>query len=147
MILTIPNVSKNLCETEIYDILDFTFAYFGLKTDKLDISIEYEDLGDKLGLCLLEDEYGTKNPKTFSIILHHDMEKDEEIKTIIHEMIHVKQHYIGALYEPEKGNSLFWKGIKLSKDLNDLYAPWENEAYSLEEIIYLKYIRKKNNVY
>ncbi len=112
----------------------------------LDIEV-YKNL-DVEGECV--DEDGTKNPRWFTIGLKNQDIVDM-IKTLAHEMVHVKQH---AKNELQTGHAVFaarggfricsqWMGqIWKPKGKEDHYfdAPWEIEAYGREVGLYAKWV-------
>jgi hypothetical protein len=111
----------------------------------LNIEIEVGKL-DVDGECV--DEEGTRNPRWFTINLKKQRIEDM-IKTLAHEMVHVKQH---AKNELQTGHviatrgglkiSSKWKGeIWKPKRKEDEYydSPWELEAYSKEISLFYKF--------
>ena len=111
----------------------------------LDIEIE-KDL-DVCGECV--DEEGTRNPRWFTIRLKRDQDEDI-IKTLAHEMVHVKQHAKNEL--GEKRMALAKGGLKIkTKWMGEFWepkrnqhpyfdAPWEVEAYGREVGLYHRWL-------
>jgi hypothetical protein len=62
-----------------------------------------------------------------------DMPYDKMMQTLAHEMVHAKQYLRGELC----GYSMSWKGKK-PRNYKYENAPWELEAYKLEEELYEK---------
>jgi hypothetical protein len=92
-----------------------------------DIYIELTIPDDNLnGWC----EYDGEN---FEIEIKESLSREELIKTVAHEMVHVKQYLTGELVE-ERCKRI-WKGVDHTDDTHFNY-PWEIEAYKLEEILY-----------
>lgn len=118
------------------------------------LDIEITKNSDNLGACV--DEDGTKNPRWFTISLSKES-VSEMIKTLGHEMVHVKQHakneLKSALIIPTarvgkhpRGGELklvdIWQGeVWKPKGKQDKYfdSPWELEAYSLEVGLFYKW--------
>lgn len=104
---------------------------------------------DVAGECV--DEDGVRNPRWFTIGLKRQ-EIDEMIKTLGHEMVHVKQHAKNELQSgvmiPTKGGLRMtsrWMGkVWKPKAREDHYfdSPWEIEAYGREVGLYQKWIAK-----
>ena len=69
----------------------------------------------------------------FEIEVDESLPREEFIKTICHEMVHVKQYLKGELVE-ERCKRI-WKGVDHTSDSHFDY-PWEIEAYELEEVLY-----------
>lgn len=110
----------------------------------LDIEV-YKNL-DVEGECV--DEDGTRNPRYFTISLKSN-EIDEMIKTLAHEMVHVKQH---AKNELQSGVMVAARGgLKMhSKWMGEVWkpgrrqdayydSPWEIEAYGMEVGLFAKW--------
>ena len=107
---------------------------------KLEIDLEIVRTLDVTGECISEDDH--KNPRYFTIRLKRQP-LDEMIKTLAHEMVHVKQYAkneLGkelALARGGKGLRIvtrwqgeFWTPSKKEDGYWD--APWEIEAYGRE---------------
>lgn len=111
----------------------------------LDIEIE-KDL-DAMGECV--DEEGTRNPRWFTIRLRKQ-DIEEMIKTLGHEMVHVKQHAKNELGEKrmalakggpkikKKWMGEFWQPKRNQHPYFD--APWEVEAYGREVGLYHRWL-------
>ena len=113
----------------------------------LSIDLEIETNLDAEGECV--DEQGTRNPRWFTIRLKRQ-KIDGMIKTLAHEMVHVKQHAKNELQRgiviPTRGGlkiSSKWQGeIWKPKRHEDNYfdSPWEIEAYGREVGLHHKWI-------
>jgi hypothetical protein len=116
----------------------------------LDIEV-YNNL-DVEGECV--DEDGFRNPRWFTIGLKSQDIK-AMIKTLGHEMVHVKQHAknelrTGHVVAARGGLKIYskWMGeIWKPKGKEDHYfdAPWEIEAYGREVGLYAKWVQYKGN--
>ena len=102
---------------------------------KLDISIylrkHLKKCYNVYGDCEVKDD-------THSYVINLDLSLSNKdlIKTLGHEMIHVKQYAIGDL--GMWGNK--WCGKKYPIDMPYDDQPWEKEAMALEDILYYQYI-------
>jgi hypothetical protein len=107
--------------------------------DNLTIDLEVSRKSEFSGQCVNED--GTKRSRWFTIGIRYG-DINEMVKTLAHEMVHVKQH---AKNELGKTNVIFckdglaietiWNGKPWTakKDENQHYdSPWEIEAYGRE---------------
>lgn len=113
----------------------------------LDIEV-YKNL-DVEGECV--DEDGVRNPRWFTIGLK-SVDINEMIKTLGHEMVHVKQHaknelQTGHAVAARGGLKIYskWMGeIWKPKGKEDAYfdAPWEIEAYGREVGLYAKWLNR-----
>jgi hypothetical protein len=113
---------------------------------KLEIDIEIVNKLDVTGECISEDD--TKNPRYFTIRLRKQR-LDEMIRTLAHEMVHVKQY---AKNELSKQMRLARGGLRIGskwqgewwdpKGKQDGYwdAPWELEAYGREVGLHHKWV-------
>jgi len=115
----------------------------------LNIDIEVSKTLDVMGECV--DEEGTRNPRWFTIGLRKQ-DIEEMIKTLGHEMVHVKQHakneLQGGIMIPTKGGLKMtsrWMGeIWKPKRNEDHYfdSPWEIIAYGMEVGLYQKWLTR-----
>jgi len=116
----------------------------------LTLDIEVNKNLDVEGECV--DEDGTRNPRWFTIGLK-SQKIDAMIKTLAHEMVHVKQH---AKNELQTGHAVAARGgFKIySKWMGEIWkprgkedhyfdSPWEIEAYGREVGLYHKWCAKQ----
>ena len=99
------------------------------------------------GEAMLEDYANKYRPRDFKIIIdHHRAEIDDYdrertstewghmiLRTLAHELVHVKQYIMGDLTWRDKG--LLWKGELCTADYltEQLETPYEIEAYGREK--------------
>lgn len=117
----------------------------------LSIDLEIETNLDAEGECV--DEQGTRNPRWFTIRLKRQ-KIDGMIKTLAHEMVHVKQHAKNELQRgiviPTRGGlkiSSKWQGeIWKPKRHEDNYfdSPWECQAYGMEVGLFYKWSTRRD---
>lgn len=115
----------------------------------LEIDVEVEPGLDVMGECVNEDD--TKNSRYFTIRLNRN-HSDDIIKTLAHEMVHVKQYAkneLGKQLRVSRGGlkiTTQWQGNDWNpKRKEDAYfdAPWEIEAYGREVGLYAKWLQHK----
>ena len=133
MIVDILNPVKNANTIE-----EATYFFAGVlihkrTLDKLCIDIEFEDLGEDHGFCEKTDDFD------YTITLNSNLSLMNMIKTLAHEMVHVKQHAKKEL--KDSNGAIIWKK-KLYRDYNYFEAPWEVEAYSMEDDLLELYIKE-----
>lgn len=87
------------------------------------------------GYCSVQD--CDWRPRSFLIELHTDLDVEDYIKTLLHELQHVLQHVRGDLRD--KRGKRCWKGINCTH-LDYKIMPWEVEAHLMEEVLYLRYL-------
>ena len=79
-------------------------------------------------------------PREFTLELKRSMSEKEMIKTLAHEMVHVKQYAYREI--DERGT--MWLSRKLDHDSVPYHKrPWEKEAYQAEERLYQKWLQMK----
>lgn len=104
------------------------------------VELHFQPLeGNVWGLCSPTD-YDYKTHRDFDIWISPEISKKEQLKTICHEMVHVKQYARGELKDYSYCK-FKWKGVKLliTEDEDYYTAPWETEANELESVLYNKY--------
>jgi len=119
MIYEVENLPKKLT----FDLLDravlFTSEFLQLDVDLL---ISFEPLKKhQCGFCDYDQDESV-------IVIAKRLSKLETIKTLFHEMVHVKQYTDGRLKQDG-----VWLGKKYDCDYVDL--PWEIEAHETEQIM------------
>lgn len=90
-------------------------------------------------------------PREFLIEIHSGLGAPETLKTLAHEMVHIKQYVNRELsdYWPKKTKRTSkvterWKGKNYNSDKMDYYSfPWEIEAYGREEGLYRNFMHKE----
>ena len=108
------------------------------------------------GEAMLEDYANPYRPRDFKVIIdHHRAEIDdygrerdatewahEILKTLAHELVHVKQYLVGDLSWRDKG--MLWKGELFAPEyLTDhLETPYEIEAYGREKGLLISFLMK-----
>ena len=115
------------------------------------LDIEVRKNLDVHGECV--DEDGVRNPRWFTIGLKLQ-DIDEMIKTLGHEMVHVKQHaknelQTGVAVATRGGFKILskWQGeIWKPKGKEDAYfdCPWEIEAYGREVGLFAKWMQHQS---
>jgi Zn-dependent peptidase ImmA (M78 family) len=91
------------------------------------------------GYCGPTDYYN-RNYREFEILLNCTASKRNQIITILHEAVHVKQ-YARREFLCHDTKNFRWLGKKVTVELSDYEnLPWEIEARSAEEILYKLYM-------
>jgi hypothetical protein len=120
------------------------------KQIRVDIEVELEMENDNQGECFPEDE--NRNPRYFTIRLAKQ-KNDNMLRTLAHEMVHLKQYAKNQLSYKFKQNRTakkanptlepIWEGKiwKPKKDQHHYWnAPWEMEAYALEPGLFYRFM-------
>ena len=118
---------------------DVTTATRELNADMVDKIQIIDDYGDQAAFTGIKDGDPSK---TLNIELKKD-KIDEQIATLAHEMVHLKQYHMGELRDTEEKNIYLWNNVL--KDMTDIDYhdyPWEIEAYGREVGLNFKYRKK-----
>ena len=91
-----------------------------------------------LGLTSVEDYNASGKPREFILDINKNQTEEEILRTIAHEMVHVKQYVYGELNE----EATHWCGTKLARDLAYHEQPWEIEAHDVGDILLDEYMEK-----
>jgi hypothetical protein len=124
--------SRRRCE----DVVEWFYDRY-LKRYKIEIEVFHRGLRREgaYGYCSVQD--CDHRPRNFLIEMHNQLPPEDYIKTLLHELQHVLQHVRGDLRD--KRGVRCWKGIKCF-DLPYVIQPWEIEAHTMEEVLYLRYL-------
>jgi len=80
-------------------------------------------------------------PRHFLIELNTHMEEELYIKTLLHELAHLRQWVVGSLRA--KHGKMYY-GQECMEDYEYLHQPHEIEAREQEQILYVEYLSDKN---
>ena len=133
MLLSVNKVPKKLGTDTLNKVLDFAEKYLKLNP-KLEIHIDFIRTKKFLGQYEGIDEHG----ETHYIDISEGESQEDIIRSIFHELVHVRQTDDGDL--SLDGNS--WKGfLYRTKEMEVEYdhLPWEKEAAELEETMWRIY--------
>ena len=106
----------------------------------LDLEIEMYEFEDsevnECGYCTREDK------RHFLFEIAENQSEESMIRTILHELVHVRQYVYNELkqvHSKASGLRIYWKGVDHT---NTEYVdqPWEIEAYDLEETLYKHFV-------
>jgi hypothetical protein len=146
MNIKIYKCSEDELKYEIRDLSTRALQYMFKKRKKLlnnihlSIKIDHEEAAKEnaFGLCAWTDQI--YRPKRFSIILSDKLTKKMFRKTLLHELVHVKQYIMNELKDCYSGQ-IKWKK-KIYEDTENyreyINTPWEKQAYSMSEKLYQK---------
>ena len=91
---------------------------------------------DHLGLTYVDDYNSSGKLREFTLEIYRDQIEEEILKTLAHELVHVRQYSIGDLNE----EATLWQGRLMESNLAYDNQPWEIEANELADILYEEYI-------
>lgn len=90
---------------------------------------------------------GGRYPKVFCLEIEKSLDKEETLKAIAHEMVHVRQFRSNQMKYID--DEVWWKGklYPSRKKLNSvekyLRSPWELEAYTREIELYNNFVNRR----
>ena len=100
------------------------------------VNVVFRNKMDHLGLTLVEDYNLMGKPREFTLEIYRKQSKEELLKTLAHELVHVRQYAVGDLNE----EATLWQGRSMARDLDYHDQPWEIEANDVSEILYEEYV-------
>lgn len=123
---------KRICES----VTDWFMNRY-MPRHTIDLRIVHRGLKRDLvyGWCDFEDDY--KRPRAFLIELQSNMILELYIKTLIHELVHVRQWVFGSLRQ--KRGKMYYGSTNV-EDLDYDDQPHEIEAREQEETLYITYL-------
>lgn len=107
--------------------------------DNIFLKIKFNPKINVFGYASVEEVNDRGKPREFLIELNPHIGAAEILKTIAHEMVHVKQFVYG-----ETNESLTrWKGTRIDESTDYYDQPWEIEANGVEIGLFTKYAIKE----
>ena len=102
--------------------------------------MKFNDKIDVYAYASIEDYNSSNKAREFLIEIHPYIGARNILKTLAHEMVHIKQYV-----NDETNDTLSkWKGAPIDSDAIDYYShPWEVEAYGFETGLFTKYVIKE----
>jgi len=112
-------------------------------TENIDLRIEFTNNLDKdnyiEGDCEWTDD--ENRPREFTIRVKETLSLGRKLRTICHEMVHVKQYATGemkSMYRPARTTK--FRGEYFPDELDYWECPWEIEAFGREAGLYTRWI-------
>jgi hypothetical protein len=147
MRINLTGKSNKITKKEVRYILNW--AGGRLMSERLlqniEVNVSFKNLETKeCGFCWPED-FGERTHRIFRIEVNTAKTRRNQMRTLLHEMVHVKQYAKGELREDMRSSQLSrWLGELHKDDDYDYWElPWEIEAYGREEGLYRMYVRHK----
>lgn len=104
---------------------------------EIDLIYKLLDKEQVYGDCVNNDTNDCCNPKEFLIRVDSNLSTENFLKTIFHEMIHVKQYVRKELYDYVRKPGCRWKKQYFEDKYDDSHmTPWEIEAQKLENVLF-----------
>jgi len=145
MRISVRGKNEKLTKKEIRDIVSFSVQL--LLGNRLSRNVSIVVKNEKLkkyewGYCGPTD-YSDIKPREFEILLNNSAGKRNQIYTLLHEMIHVKQYARDELRHFEDFNyKWLGKRIEVSPTAYET-LPWEIEAKQSENVLYKLYLEHR----
>ena len=114
--------------------------------DSLLIRIEFiKDLDNQYdGDCEYVDE--ESRPKEFLIRVNNSLKLSKKLRTICHEMVHVKQYATGEMkYMSRPARFTKFQGTLYPDEFDYWDSPWEIEAFGREPGLYTRWIDSRGH--
>lgn len=91
---------------------------------------------DAFGYASIDEYNDSGKPREFEIEIHPGIGGYDILKTLAHEMVHIKQYVYGETNEAMTR----WKGQRVDSDTIDYWVqPWEVEAHGYEAGLFTKF--------
>jgi hypothetical protein len=104
------------------------------------VKVKFDKTLDAYGYASVEEYNNSGKPREFLIELHPYVSGYDILKTLAHEMVHVKQYVYGETNEAMTR----WKGQRVDADTIDYWIqPWEIEAHGYEAGLFTKFAIKE----
>ena len=108
--------------------------------DNIFVRIRFNKDIDAYGYASVEDYNDSGKPREFEIELHPGIGAYDILKTLAHEMVHVKQY----VYNETNETLTRWRGQRVDSDDVEYWdQPWEIEAHGYESGLFTKFAREE----
>jgi len=103
------------------------------------IRISFSSTMVNYGETEIDDYNLSGKPREFILNIKRNIDTEEILRTIAHEMVHVKQYVYGQLNE----QMTIWNGQKVNDGQYEYFdSPWEIEAHQLGDILFYEFRKK-----
>ena len=102
------------------------------------VEVRQRRMNGVYGYVFIESYNVSGKPRHFVIVMNSKMPSDLKIRTLAHEMIHIKQYVYNELNE----EMTMWRGRKVNSEKIPYFnQPWEIEAWKKGDKIYEQFWR------
>ena len=105
----------------------------------INLKITFVENLEDYGSASVDNRNDSGKPREFTIEINKRMTAVDILKTLAHEMVHIKQYAYCDLNE----YLTRWKGTRISDDLDYYDHPWEIEAHGMETGLFVKFAKKE----
>jgi len=118
----------------------------------LNVEIKFTNLKEDencYGVCEWIDD--PVRPRRFMITIDNKQNLREQLKTLAHELVHVKQYCRGELYDYQRGdtNRTRWRNTIINNEVKSLIEykklPWEKEAFGLQSVLVRNFLKERKH--
>lgn len=130
-------MNRNLSKYQENALCDFAELLLSPQLRRqLVLQVVFRRKFDVLGLTIINDFNSKGRPYSFTLEIHAKQTKAEIIRTLAHEMVHVKQYMMKEL----NAEMTIWKNKRVdSKTIPYYQQPWEIEAFDWSDHLYEQY--------
>jgi hypothetical protein len=136
--ITIKGRNDNLSKDEATRAIDVYGKHLlGRMYKHIDLEVEFISMRGLWGRCGIIAVHNSKY-RDFGIELNSRLCKKNQLLTLAHEMVHIKQFARDEF--DDLGNDKFWWKNKIVSNIEYAKQPWEKEAFSKEKELYSLYL-------
>ena len=107
---------------------------------RLKITVESKQEYGLKGSCQYEN-YDTRHPREFTICIDPYLSRRNQLVTLAHELVHVKQFAYGEMKDTKYYDMVKWNKQFINHEETDYWdLPWEIEAAGREYGLYRRYV-------
>ena len=109
----------------------------------LDINVVFKRIPKKentVGTCLMQE-----NNRNFELEIEKKLSFDEMVKTLCHEMVHVKQYARNEMTDNAIKGVYRWRNRYIKENTSYSKLPWEREAYRKQKTLAKSYYNSTPN--
>lgn len=115
-------------------------------SDNIELHLKFLDKLDKHGTsdgdCIWDDD--EDRPREFTIRVRSGMNLSKKLRTVCHEMVHLKQYAKGEMKQMWRpARTTRYQGQYYPDDLNYWDQPWEIEAFGREDGLYTRWVDER----
>jgi len=141
--LSIRGVKRHKNRLLYRKAIEFYLRELSLHRLYLTLNFKFHDFSNKKdyhGFCWSEE--AEADPRTFWIEINRKLSVKEQLSTIAHELVHVRQFARNELYDVSS-TIIRWKKEKFDTENMDYSDyPWEQQAYFLQTVLYESLVKQ-----
>jgi hypothetical protein len=104
------------------------------------VQVKFSNKINAFGYASVTEFSPSNKPREFKIEIHSGIGAHDILKTLAHEMVHVRQYVMGDI----NVNLTRWNGKRVDSSTIDYWVqPWEIEAHGMESGLFTKFAIKE----